>query len=120
MKQYRSLTIVVALMASIVVGFLDLTMGYAPLPHIIILVGAAILSAFNVKQAKLIAIMLGGRILIAHGIAGLLDIRSSYEIKSLVDILRPIVLAIGGTFIGVRISLNMMNPQNDNLSEEEK
>jgi len=111
---------VTALIASIVVGFLDMTMGYASLPHILILVGAAILSAFSVKQAKLIAFIFGGSILIAHGIAGILDITPPYKIKSAVDILRPVVLAIGGAFIGVRTSINMPKPQNDNQPEEAK
>lgn len=120
MKQYSSWPIVTALIVSIVVGFLDMTMGYASLPHIIILVSAAILSAFNIKQAKLIALMLGGSILIAHGIAGILGVTPPYEIKGIEDILRPILLAIGGAFIGVRISINMPKPQNDNQPEEAK
>jgi len=120
MKQNSFWTIALALIAGIVVGSLDMTMGYAPLPHITVLVGAAILSAFNVKQAWLIAFILGGSILIAHGIAGIVGITPPYVIKNLADILRPIALAIGGAFIGVKTSINMAKPQIDNYSEEAK
>ena len=120
MKQYPSLAIMTALTASIVAGFLDMTMGYAALPHIMILAGAAILSAFNVRQAKYIALMLGLSIPVAHGIAAIAGITAPYEIKGMVDILRTIVLAIGGAFIGVRISVNWPKPQNNDFSEEAK
>jgi hypothetical protein len=120
MRQYPLLTIVMVLIASIVVGFLDMTMGYASLPHIIILAGAAILSAFNVKQAKFIALALGISIPVAHGVAGTIGITPPYEINSIVDFLRPIVLAIGGAFIGVRVSISMPKPQRDDELEEAK
>ena len=99
MKQSPSWTITLALITGVVVSFLDLKMGYTPPLYLTILVGAVVLSAFNIKQAKLIALILGGSVLIAHGIAGILGITPPYEIESLVDILKPIVLAIGGAYI---------------------
>ncbi len=120
MKQNLSWTIKAALIIGIMVGFLDIMMGYASLPYIIILVSAGILSAFNIKQAVLISLILGGSILIAHGFVIVLGIRPPYEIKSLSDLLRSIALAMGGAFIGVRTSINLPKPQTDNYSEEEK
>ena len=101
------------------VGFLDLKMGYTPPLYLTILVGAVVLSAFNIKQAKLIAFILGGSILITHGIAGILGVTLPYKIESLVDILKPIVLAVGGAYIGVKTSVEWAKLQNNNSSEEE-
>jgi hypothetical protein len=120
MKQSSSWTIALALIIGIVVGFLDLKIGYTPSLYAIILIGAIVFSAFNIKQAKLIALILGGSILIAHGITGILGIAPPYEIEGLVDILKPIVLAIGGAFIGVRTSIEWAKLQNKNYLEEEK
>jgi len=120
MKQYPYATIATALIAGLVVGALVLIKGPTQPPYIIVLVGAVILSAFNMKQSWLIALILGGSIPITHETVKLFGIMPSYEFKDLSEFLVPIALAFGGAAIGTRISANWMKTPNNNHSDEEQ
>lgn len=120
MKQFPSATIVIALMAGLVVGALVLIQGPTQPPYIMVLVGAVILSAFNMKQSWLIALILGGSIPVVHVTAKLLGMTPAYEFTDLSEFLVPIALAVGGAAIGVRTSANWMKPPNGNPSDEEQ
>jgi len=120
MKQYPALAIVISIIAGLVIGILDMIMGYAPLPHIIVLVGAAILSAFNIKKSWIIAFILGGSIPVIHMVGKVIGIMPPYEFTSLDGFLVPIGLAFGGSMIGVRVSAGWMKTPFDTVSEEEQ
>ena len=120
MKQFPALAITLAIISGSVVGFLDMLMGYAQLPYIIVLVGAILLSMFNTKQSWVIALILGGSIPLIHGISKLFGIESLYQFQNVGELLMPIVLAFGGSMIGVRVSAGWMKTPFDTVSEEEQ
>ncbi len=120
MKQYPVVAILISIIVGLAVGIIDMTIGYAPLPHIVILVGAVILSALHIKKSWVIAVILGGSIPIVHVIVKALGLQPPYEFTNLSELLTPIGLAFGGSMIGVRISANWMKTPFEVSSEKEE